>query len=256
MKNKLNYQSLFLSVLVGLVIILIFAYISGSQYATGLFPEMALLAGFLVSGFIIGITSKGVTIIEPGLGSVIVAVLSYFLIPLFQIDTFSHIWQSDWVLIYLNGITLSFVGAWLGEMMQHGDLNENIENGSFRRGWIVAGLITGVTVGVLIVNVMNAVWGDDPVDFIIPFFISLFITGFVIGWKSSGTTIKEAGISSVLTGIVIFDITRLTLITEEEIGVWYIILGLLLGAFVSLLGAWLGERLQGKRDEKKVLVDE
>ena len=195
MKSKIHINSIIYSVIIGLVIICGFAFITGAKFATALFPEMALLAGFIITGFIVGYSSKGVTIIEPGIGAVIVSVLTYFLIPLFGIETFKHIWLTDWILLYLNGFVLSFVGAWLGELLQHGDITEHLEGDAIHWNWVIAGTITGITVSIFIVNLLTIMFGPNPAEFLVPYFLSLLIAGLVIGWKSPGVTIREAGIS-------------------------------------------------------------
>ena len=251
MKTKLNYGALLLSIILGSVIVILFSWVSGRLYATALFPVMALLSGFIISGFVIGIMTKEITIIEPGIGSIIVAIITYLIMPTFNLRGFEDVWKTDWLLIYMNAIVLTFIGSWLGEKFQHGDFDsKSTTSPTIDWGWIVAGTIAGLTVTLIMVNLLDLVLGPNPNRFIVPYFISLLLTGLIIGWKSPGVTIKEAGIAGFLTITVVFDIVRVTLITTTEIGITYIIIGLILGFVVSLIGGYIGEKIQASAESK------
>jgi hypothetical protein len=70
----------------------------------------------------------------------------------------------------------------------------------------------------------------------------------MVGLKSPGITIKEAGLSGFLTITILISIVRLTLVTEIEFE--YIFLGLILGFIVSMLGGIAGEKLQSGKEKK------
>jgi len=68
-------------------------------------------------------------------------------------------------------------------------------------------------------------------------------TGFVIGWRSEGQTIVEAGLAAAIaTGLMIgvTGVTAMALLAPH-------VLVLTLGApfLAAVLGAWVGEKLQG-----------
>ncbi len=250
MNNSFNVGALILSIIVGIIVVVGFAYITGDLYAAPLFPVTALLAGFIITGFTIGIISKGVTLIEPGLGSILVAAISFLIIPGFGLSGFMDLTDSDWILILLNAVILTFVGAWLGEMFQHGLIDHSKD--AFPHlywGWILAGTVFGVTLTIVLVNLLTLIFGANPSMFYIPYFISLLFVGIVIGWYSPGITIKEAGIAGFLIMTFEFDIVKLTLFTDY-IGLDFLIGGLALGFVVTLIGGWLGERLQKVRERK------
>jgi uncharacterized MnhB-related membrane protein len=231
--------------MIGLILVVGFAYTTGNQFATALFPTMALLSGFIITGFVIGYLSKGITIIEPGIGAIVISIISFFVLPVLQLKGFQGMWNSDWIIVYMNAIILTHLGAWLGEKFQHGNLpDDSVENMNFEWGWIFAGTIMGVTSSMLVINVLVFILGYNPDSYIIPYFISLLITGLVVGWKSPGITIKEAGIGGFLTITIVFNIVRLTLNTESEIGLGVIIAGFVIGSIVSLIGGYLGEKIQ------------
>ncbi len=242
---KLNYTALLLSIMIGLILVVGFAFTTGDQFATALFPTMAILSGFIITGFTIGYLSRGVTIIEPGIGAIAISIASFFVIPSLQLKGFHGMWDSDWIIIYMNAIILTHLGAWLGEKFQHGVLPEEALNTlKIEWEWIFAGTIMGVTVSMLIINLLVLLLGYNPKNYILPYFISLFITGLVVGWKSPGITIKEAGLGGFLTITLVLNIVRLTLQTESEIGLGIIIIGFIVGYFVSLIGGFVGEKIQ------------
>jgi hypothetical protein len=248
--GKLNFKIIALTFIVGLAITLGFAYIMSMQLATALFPTIALMAGFIVTGFLIGFFSKGVTFVEPGIGSILISIVLFFLIPALNLRGFEGVWNSDWMIIFMNSILLTFVGAWLGEKFEDSSLNsEMLIKGNFDWGWMIAGTIMGITFSMILVNLLDLVLGHNPSGFVIPYFVALLVSGLVVGWKSPGYTVLEGGLSGFLTVTMVFNIARLTLITEEPIGEWYIILGILLAFVVSIIGSWIGEKIQSSREK-------
>jgi len=248
MKQKFNYSALVASVLLGSVIVLVFSWISGNTFAAALFPTLTLLSGFIITGFIIGIITKEITILEPGLGAIIVSAIVWWLLPAFELHGFFGIWTTDWLIIFMNAIVLTFVGAWLGEKFQHGAVESaNSTTPSIEWSWILAGTFLGVTCSVILVNILVLILGANPSVFYIPFFVVLLCIGLVVGWKSPGVTIKEAGIAGFLTITINYDIIRLTLYNDTEMQLSYIIGGLILGFIVTWLGGWVGEKIQARK---------
>jgi len=247
MEKKFNFGALLLSILVGIVFVNLLAWLTGPEFADAFFPGLALLVGFTISGFTIGIMSKDVTITEPGIGAIVVSLVTYFIIQALDLRGFQGVWASDWILIFLNAIILTFVGAWLGEKFQQGKLEDHHTTDSFGLdwSWIVAGAFMGIIVSIVLVVLLDLIIGHHPSAFILPFVIALIINGLVIGLKSPGVTILEAGYSGLFTIIANLNIIRLTLMDNTEIGVEYIIGGLVLGFVMPLLGAFIGEKLQG-----------
>ena len=246
--KSLSFGSLILSIIVGTALVIGFAYITGDFYATALFPSLAILSAFIISGFIIGIMSKDVTIAEPGIGAVVVAILSYLIVPAMELKGLALVTTSDWILIFINGIVLTFLGAWLGEKIQHGAL-PTADESDFDWGWGIAGTILGVTLNIVLVIILTLIMGANPSKFYIPFFLSLFIVGIVIGRFSPGITIKEAGLAGLLIIAVDFDIIRLTLYSES-IPLSYIIGGMLIGIIVTWIGGFIGEKMQASKEAK------
>ncbi|MBI5324084.1 MAG: hypothetical protein HZB41_02185 [Ignavibacteriae bacterium] len=250
MNSGFSLKALIISIVVGTIIIIFFSWASGNQFDTSLFPVLAMLTGFIITGFTIAIISKGITIIEPALGSIIVAGITYFILPSLQIKGFTEITQdSDWIIILMNGVVLTFLGAWLGEMFQHGEIvKEESSSISFNWGWVFAGTVFGILICMIISIIVNLIFGIEPLYFIIPFFAGLFFTGIMVGLKSPGITIMEAGLAGFLTITILTSIVRLTLVTEIEYE--YIFGGLILGYIVSMLGGFAGEKIQSGKEKK------
>jgi hypothetical protein len=247
MNSKINFKVLVVSIILGTVFVLSFSWASGMQFETSLFPVLALLMGFILTGFIIGLLSKGITIVEPGLGSIFIAAIAFFAVPAMHIHGFAELTQdSDWIILLLNAVVLTFIGAWLGEMFQHGELKSQEDNKIIIDwSWVVAGTVFGVTVSIIIAVILDLLLGHNPTNFILPFFLGLLFTGFMNGFKSTGITTKEAGISGFLTMTIMITIVRLTLVTEIEIE--YLLPGLVLGYLISLLGGFIGEKVQARK---------
>lgn len=243
---SLSYWSLVLSVIIGSVVVVSFAWTTGNLYGTSLMPTVAILSGFIVTGMVIGFFSKGITIIEPGLGSVVVAVPAYFILSGAELRAFADLQLSDWFLILLNAVLLTFAGAWLGEKLQNGIVKpEESAIPNFELGWVMAGALLGITVSLVLVNLLVLVIGPDPDQFVLPFFVSLFVTGIIVGWLSPGITVIEAGFSGFVTIVALLDISKLTLFIESSIPLEYIVAGLILGFIVTLIGGYIGEKIQG-----------
>ncbi|MCL5990576.1 MAG: hypothetical protein M1419_00540, partial [Bacteroidetes bacterium] len=172
-----------------------------------------------------------------------------FVLPSLQINGFNDITQdSDWIIILMNGVVLTFLGAWLGEMFQHGEIQmEENKSISFNWSWVFAGTVFGFLVSIIIAVIVNLIVGDEPFYFIIPFFVGLFFTGIMVGLKSPGITIKEAGLSGFITITILTSVVRLTLVTEIEFE--YIFLGLVLGYIVAMLGGIVGEKMQSRKEK-------
>jgi hypothetical protein len=249
---KFNLKVFVITIFMGLLIALAFVLAIGDEFATALFPTISLLSAFIVTGFFIGYLSEGVTFLEPGSGAVILSVLLYFIIPVFNLKGFQGIWDSDWVLIFMNGIILTFAGAWLGEKWENTSLStEKLIYKNFDWGWMLAGVLMGITASMIVILIMFLIIGPNPESFLVPFVLALFITGVIVGWKSPGYTVLEAAIAGFLSLTLMFNIFRLTLRTEEPIGVWTIIIGLLAAYFESYFGAHIGEKIQELRNRRK-----
>lgn len=68
-------------------------------------------------------------------------------------------------------------------------------------------------------------------------FLAFVIGGFIVGWKSSGRTIIEPGISAALAVLI-------ALLIAQNFTVMNLLVGALIPFGAGVLGGWLGERRQ------------
>lgn len=150
------------------------------------------------------------------------------------------------ILLTLNGILLSIVGAWAGEKFQltfekEGDGKEPIVEWA----WIAAGTIFGVTVSIFLSHLIIKLFGLNFSPLYISLAIGIFITGWIVGLRSPGDTLPEAGIAGVLTAILNLDIFKFTLDPDTTSLTTIAVLGsVLLGLVAGLIGGAAGERMQ------------
>ncbi|MCP4604104.1 MAG: hypothetical protein GY847_26875 [Proteobacteria bacterium] len=91
--------------------------------------------------------------------------------------------------------------------------------------------------------VMNLIYWFLP-------FILFIVCGAVVGFVSDGKTIIEAGIGSVIGQIG--GSLLLSYAFETDIGWITLIIGLVIGCGLAVLGAWLGEAFQDRRERAVV----
>ena len=76
--------------------------------------------------------------------------------------------------------------------------------------------------------------------------ILVFFCGGIVGFISNGKTIIEVGIGSVIGQVGGYLLQRVAF--QSEASVLAISIVVIIGIIVSMLGAWVGEILQGKRE--------
>lgn len=254
MSNRFNFLAFFLAIIFGTILVNLFGWLIGLIFAYPLVPILSMFTGYLITGFLVGIISKEITILEPGLGAILVSVISYFILSNINISGFSEMWNTDWLLVSINAIVLTFIGSWIGEMFQHGAIKkERSTMPSIDWGWIIAGSIFGLIISFIIIIILLLILGPNPEQFYIPFFVGLIITGLVTGWLSPGVTIKEAGIAGFLSITIVFNIVRLTLYLDNEMPFWHIVGGLIIGFILTYIGGFIGEKIQSAREKTKAV---
>ena len=111
----------------------------------------------------------------------------------------------------------------------------------FSTGWVIGGsalmIVTNLFGGIVAGGVgVTSIWVLAGVA------VGCFaVGGFVIGWKSEGQTILEAGIAAVVALAASFLIRNARLPDDP------VVLGIGFGVpFVAaIIGAWIGEKVQG-----------
>jgi hypothetical protein len=259
-KNHFNVWAFILSVIIGSIVVIGFTWIA-AMYSDGfLFQILAMMCGFVLTGVIIGLISKGYTIIEPGLGAIFIAFITYVVLSMLQgqslTDSFISMNDPDWLLILLNSIILTFLGSWLGEMLQHGEVkSEETTTPNLIWSWVLAGALMGVTLTILFAIIIVLIIGLQPAIFYVPFIVATLLAGYLNGRKSPGRTVREATISGYLIAVILFDTVRLSLYVEYEIPMELIIGGLAVGLILSYIGGVLGEKAQTKSENKKIELE-
>jgi hypothetical protein len=110
----------------------------------------------------------------------------------------------------------------------------------FSMGWVVGGaaiiFVLQFFAGIASAALQLGLWGVVAAGF-----ISYVLGGFVIGWKSEGRTILEAGLAAVLVIAIVITIKGWSTIFDlRDMAIVYGVPFL-----SSMLGGWLGELLQG-----------
>jgi hypothetical protein len=240
----IEYQSALISALVGSVITLFLAYISASSFSALPFPMIAILSGFVVTGIVEGILSKGVTILEPAIGAVLVGLVLFIVLPMMNVPGLRNLNSAVLVIAMMNGIILSALGGWVGEKLQ-GTLDDDIPDESpIDWGWVMCGAALGTTITMLISSSLVVFLGYHLYNHFLAFFGGLFIAGFIIGLRSPGLAIKEAGVAGFIAVVLNIDIISVAL---GMLGIETILSGIVLGILWTLLGAWVGEKVQEAR---------
>jgi hypothetical protein len=243
----IDFQSALISAFVGSVITLFLAYVSASSFSALPFPIIAMLTGFVITGIVEGILSKGVTILEPAVGAVLVGIVLFVIVPILPAEGFRDVNSGVLVVVVLNGIILSALGGWVGEKLEGTLDNGFAEESPIDWGWVMCGSALGTTITMLFASSLVTVLGYHLTNHIVAFFGGLFIAGFIIGLRSPGVAIKEAGVAGFIAVVINMDIICVAL---GMIHVWMILSGVVLGILFTLLGSWVGERVQDAQAAK------
>lgn len=205
---------------------------------------IALLCGFVITGIVEGILSKGVTILEPAIGAVLVGVVLFIVLPMMNVQGFRDLTSAILLVALMNGVVLSALGGWVGEKLQ-GTLDDDIpDEHPMDWGWVLCGAALGTTITMLVSSSLIVVLGYHLFNQFIAFFSGLFIAGFLIGLRSPGLAIKEAGFAGFLAVVLNVDIISIAL---GMLPIETILSGIVLGIFFTLIGSWVGEKIQDAR---------
>ncbi len=246
--NQFDMKSFAYTIIIGLVLNVIFLLLVGNKYDNFLLPSLGMMSLFMITGAIVGIKSQDITILEPGLGSIFVSIIIFILIPILDLSSFDALVESDWMIIMMNNIILTFVGAWLGEVLFAGFNGQELHsieitnsNKHISWNWVLAGTVLGIILSMIVVNIFGLILNMNFYILISIICITFVLIGVIIGRLSPGVTITESGIAGFLVMIVDTNLFRAT---HDVIPIEFII-GSLLGAFVmTYLGGYFGEKLQ------------
>ena len=232
---SLDIKSVLGALVIGLVSVFGLGWISGSAFVALPFPVLSVLSGYILTGMAAGLLSKGETIAEPGISSVLVSIALYFILPGLHLQGFADLTPELMLTMGMNGVLLSFAGAWAGEKFQGTQEGEASEEQVMEWGWVLAGTILMSTLFIVVFGLKT-----DPQ--FIGFVIGLLSTGFIIGFRSPGITIKEAALAGFFALVIDLDVLTIALVPPSFDG---IMISLVLGTVLAMVGAWIGEKVQG-----------
>ncbi|MCS6808805.1 MAG: hypothetical protein RML40_09025 [Bacteroidota bacterium] len=242
--QRIDVQSALISAFVGSVLTLFLAYISGSSFSALPFPIIAILSGFVVTGIVEGLLSRGVTILEPAIGAILVSIVLFIVLPLMNIRGFQDLNYTILTIMLINGIILSALGGWVGEKLQ-GTLDEdNSDSSPIDWGWVLCGAALATTITMLCASSLVVILGYHLSNHFIAFFLGLFVAGLIIGLRSPGIAITEAGMAGFIAVVINIDIVSLVL---GMLDVVTVVGGIVLGILTTFFGGWVGETLQASR---------
>lgn len=244
-KGGLEWKWIITGVVAGTALCLSLYLMIAKTFHIPLIPTYMSLLGLVVMGIIIGYKSEGYTIKEPAIGGFITLLVTGLILSSVFNYTFTTM---ELVAASIIGVILGLIGGWVGEQIQitPEELVKELEDdkkGGLQWGWIIAG-----TVIAFIFNAFFVIGGFALLKFgvggiIMALGASFLFAGLLVGYFSPGVTIMEAGLAGVLSVVLnaIFLYAFSLLMADESV---YVLEGLAVGFLLSLIGGWLGEKLQ------------
>lgn len=244
--KRLEWKWIIIGVVAGTILCLALHQMIAQTFHIPLIPTFMSLMGFVVMGIIIGYKSPGYTIKEPAMGGAITLMLVGIILAAGFDYNFT---LTEKLLAPIVGFILGLVGGWVGEQMQvtpeeaAKELAEQKAGKKLQWGWIIAGTVVAFTLTAFFVIGGFALLKFSVTGILGALGLSFLISGILVGYFSPGVTINEAAISGalsvVLNGIFLYSFN---LLMADEF--MYIVYGLIIGFVLSLIGGWLGEKIQ------------
>jgi len=249
------------SFVIGVVFVVLFTALTGNIFARPIFPLLAMTSGFILAGVGYGYLSEGETVMEPALAAVLVAVVAYFIIEALSFEAFSDLGNFTYMIVvaFLNGLMLTFAGAWAGETLQRTYAESGGSVLSWE--WIMAGVILGFAVSLFLANLVIWLFGAlgsgpgaayaalEPGNvwvMLFVVFLGLEATGYVCAFRSPGDTTYEAAIAGLITLILLIDVFVFSLGGQSILSYGRMVLVVVIGLLTSLVGGYIGERMQSR----------
>ena len=254
MKIKLNINALVFALIVGTLIIPTFAFTTGDEFPSVIYPVLAILSGFIITGFTAGYFSKGMNNIEPGLAAIIISIACSLIIPALQLKAFSNMKQSDWLILFMNGLVFTYIGAWLSYKTQRAQFNEksNKDTSSIKWSELLFSSLLAIIIAMILANLFVYLLGYNSSYNFVNFIVCLFITGIITGFYAYGKILIKAGITAILSITFCFDLLRVSFMTKEEINIKYLTAWIIFGYLLCLTGCYFGDKIQKSIKNKKM----
>ncbi len=251
-KGGLEWKWIVIGIIAGTALCLTLHLMIAQTFHIPLIPTFMSLLGFVIMGIIIGYKSEGFTLKEPAIGGA----LTLFVVANILTFVFDYEFtMTETIAAPILGLLLGLIGGWVGEQMQITpeelvkELEEN-KKGGLQWGWILAG-----TVIAFIFNAFFVIGGFALLKFgvagiILSLGASFLLAGMIVGYFSPGVTIMEAGIAGGLSVVLnaMFLYSTSMLMMDESV---YVLEGLAIGFVLSLIGGWLGEKLQAFMEDDR-----
>ncbi|MDD8018636.1 MAG: hypothetical protein PHP42_09710 [Bacteroidota bacterium] len=245
----LQWKWISIGTIVGVILsLLLFSIMKSVFTGSDTVPRIISLLGFIVMGIVIGYKSPGYTITEPALGGFLTILIT---IPIFSSALNYNPGTTEKVLAPVFGFLFALLGGWVGEELDHSEKgHDRFTWGSLEWGWIIAGTVMAFVLNNFFVFGFFALLRFGTGGILFSLAISFVLAGVIVGYKSPGVTIKEAAIAGVFS--VVLNFLLLYIGFEGAILPLDYMIGILVGGFVlSLLGGWLGEKLQAFMENDK-----
>lgn len=248
----LDWKWIIAGIVAGVLLTISLYLIMNPTFHTGTVPTFMSLLGFVVMGIIIGYKSEDYTLLEPAIGGVVTAIIAWYVLSSMMYIEFStmEIYAAP-----VFGLVLGFIGGWVGEELQvtpeekAKELAEEAAGKKLQWGWVAAGTILAFILNAFFVFGGFALLKFGEGGILMSLGASFLLAGLMTAYFSPGRTIKEAALAGVLSMILNFLLLYFGF--ESAILPTGYILGTLAGGFVlSLLGGWLGEKLQSYMEDR------
>jgi hypothetical protein len=264
-EQSLHVKWVLFSVLAGIVIVGASYFVIAPVFKSIYVQALVMLVGFIASGAVIGFFSPGVTIKEAGIGGLIVSIVVLTAISIARpadpivlqtapgitvestttatVEPKGQFSGVENLVMLALGVLFSLVGGWVGEKLQ-GDESKEYEKHAkhFLWKWVVVGVIVGFVLNILFVFLLAPMLRVNLSLLLIAFMASFVAAGFIVGFKSPGRTIKEPALAGLF--VVLLDWIFLEFVILLHSDMPNLVGGLFIGFLFTLLGAWIGERMQ------------
>ncbi|MBI4428007.1 MAG: hypothetical protein HY562_02695 [Ignavibacteriales bacterium] len=234
----MQWKWVILGVIAGLAIVGASYFIVAPTFHSDEIQALVMLVGYAVTGVIVGYFSPGVTIKEATIAGFLVFIIMLGLLYATGAEFVQN--QTINLLLLALGVSISWVGGWVGEKLQgsHGEMHHE----GFQWKWVLTGVVLGFALNILFVFLVAPAFRIDLNVVLAAFIVSFVATGFIVGYKSPGVTLKEPAVAGLFA--VGVDWVFLEFVITLAVPSKYLVAGLAIGFLFSLFGAWLGEKYQ------------
>jgi hypothetical protein len=220
-----------------------------SDFNSAAIQFLSLAIAYIFAGLFSGYVSDGLIFKEIGIAGAIVTVATLFFILAFPGRI--ELSQTTLLVGIIGSIILTYTGAWAGENMQQEStkLKSEISTTEFRWNWVLVGFVLGFGLNVLFSVILAPIYTKDLTISFYMFLLSTFLTGGITAWYSPRITLKEPALAGILAVLVEWILIEFVL--EIKISAQTLVIGLIIGFFLTLSGAFIGRKLQALKSNNQ-----